>query len=291
LSVYLFPDPEHYSQGDLATYLSRGFKRIAFLFLLLFLSFFAGSLVFGNVLEVDLYINLTGIGFSIVAFFFHPVWFRRLLLFICVFALLIHIWLRMDYHPGHQVAGFSFAEYLIVFITFIYGFVASRFLYGWGVILRGFGKISASKEYVAWTILAFGLMMDIWWNSWRRAVFIESNIVNFLLSLSVPLMFYFFSAALFPIELIESGYTNLSKYFDRNRFTTVMLFGLILLFNLMIANISDETAFLTGENYVRMTAIVLAGTAMIFSQPWYHRIVLGFGWCLLILHSLVLAFR
>jgi hypothetical protein len=288
LSVYLFPDPEHYSEGDLVTYLSRGFKRIALLFLLLFLSFLGGSFVFGTVSWVDSYFNFAGIGLSALLMFYRAVWFRRLVLLLASAALLVQVWIRTGYEPGHQVAGFSFAEYLIVFITFIYGFVASRFLYGWGVILRGFGKISASKEYVAWTVLAFGLMMDIWWNSWRRAVFIESNIVNFLLSLSVPLMFYFLSAALFPIELVQSGYTNLSKYFYRHRATTIMLFGLILLFNFTLANIADETNVVSGENLIRIVAIVLSLTAMIYRKAWYHRLILVTGWCLLILHSSVL---
>jgi hypothetical protein len=288
LTVFLFPDTEHYSQGDLVTYLSHAFKRIAFLFLLLFLSFLAGSLAFGNVLAADLYFNFAGIGVSLLAMFYRPVWLRRTILVAACCALLSHIWLRSDHEMGRQVSGFSFAEYLTVFITFIYGFVASRFLYGWGVILKGFRKISASKEYVAWTILAFCLMMDIWWNSWSRAAFIEQNIVNFMLSLSVPLMFYFFSATLFPIELIQTGYTKLTVYFHRHRSTTFMLFGLIMVFNTSVANISHDGEVLTVENLIRLTAIGMAATGVFYRQAWYHQVVLVFGWCLLILHSVLL---
>ena len=290
LTVFLFPDSEHYTRGDLVTYLSHAFRRIALMFLLLFLSFLAGSLAFGNVLAADLYFNLAGIGVSLVALIYRAVWLRRLILFGAVSALLVHIWLRSNHVPGHQVSGFSFAEYLVVFITFIYGFVASRFLYGWGVIIKGFRKISASKEYVAWTILAFCLMMNIWWNSWSRAAFIEENILNFMLSLSVPLMFYFFSAALFPIELLHTGFTNLTFYFNRHRTTTFALFGLILLFNLTIASASDEATIVTIENLIRVTAIGMAATAVVYRQPWYHQVVLVLGWCLLVLHSMTLNF-
>lgn len=291
LTVFLFPDPDHYSQGDLSTYLAREFKRIALLFLLLFVSFLAGSLVFGNVLETDLYFNIAGITCSVLAYFYHPRWFRRLILGAGIMALLVHIWLRTGYAPGHQILGFSFVEYLTVFITFIYGFVASRFLYGWGVILKGFRTIPCSKEYVAWTLLAFGLMMDMWWNSWDRGVFIERSIVNFMLSLSVPLMFYFFSAALFPIELMQTGQTNMKDFFEKHKVTTFILLGLIMLFNFMIANLAEEGEFITAENLLRLVAIAMAGTAIVYRASWYERLTLVAGWSFLIVHSFLLSVR
>src|SRR5688572_29431346 len=67
LTVFLFPDPDHYSEGDLITYLQTAFKRIVLVFLLLFLSFLAGSLVFGNVLGADMYFNLAGVACSAIA--------------------------------------------------------------------------------------------------------------------------------------------------------------------------------------------------------------------------------
>jgi hypothetical protein len=289
LTVFLFPDPDNYSQGDLVTYLSREFKRIAFFFLLLFLSFFVNSIFFGDVLAADLYFNILGAGLSLLAMLYRAVWLRRLILVFGITALLFHLWLRTSYQPGHYVLGFSFVEYLTVFITFVYGFVASRFLYGWGVMLKGIKKIKISTQHVAWTILAFGLMMDMWWNSWYRGTFIEASIGNFLLSLSVPLMFYFFSATLFPVELMQTGYTNLKAYFEKHKLTTYALLGLIMLSNFLIANISSGDEMFTTENLLRVLSIALAAVALIYREVWYQRFVLLLAWSFLILHSLILA--
>ena len=291
LTVFLFPDPDHYSQGDLITYLQREFKRIAFFFVLLFLSFLLGSLVFGNVMGVDLYFNLAGLGCATLAYFYHPLPFRRLILGVGSLALLFHIWLRSGFDPGHEVLGFSFVEYLTVFITFIYGFVASRFLYGWGVILKGLKRFPVSKEYIAWTLLAFGLMMDMWWNSWQRGAFIERSIVNFMLSLSVPLMFYFFSAALFPIELMQAGNTNLKLFFEKHKVTTFFLLGLIMLFNFLLSNLASDDELITAENLLRLVAIAMAGTAVVYRESWYQKTVLIAGWSFLILHSVLLSMK
>jgi hypothetical protein len=288
LTVFLFPDPDHYPQGDLVTYLSREFRRICFFFFLLFLSFLASSILFGNLLAADVYFNFTGAGLSLLGIFYRPVWLRRAMLIIGISALLVHFWLRTGHTPGHDVLGFSFVEYLTVFITFIYGFVASRFLYGWGVMLKGMRTISTSREHVAWTLLAFGLMMDMWWNSWRRGAFIEESILNFLVALSVPLMFYFFSAALFPVELVQSGFRNLKAYFEKHRITTYALLGLIMLFNFLIANFSSADELITIENVLRLLSLAMAGVAVVYHETWYQRFVLIAAWSLLIMHSFLL---
>ena len=291
LTVFLFPDPDHYSQGDLITYLQKEFKRIAILFVLLFLSFLVGSVVFGNVMSTDVYFNIAGMSLSALAYFYHTIWFRRFILGIGIVALLFHIWMRAGFEPGHLVLGFSFVEYLTVFITFIYGFVASRFLHGWGVLLKGYRTIPCGTEYIAWTLLAFGLMMDMWWNSWQRGVFIERSIVNFMFALSVPLLFYFFSAALFPVELIQSGYTNMKSYFERHKMATFLLLGLIMVSNFVIANLASDGDLLTAENFMRLIAIAMAGTALVYTASWYQKLTLVAAWSLLILHSVILSMR
>lgn len=289
LTVFLFPDYHHSSFKDLGVYLSGEFRKIAFVFFLLFLSFLVGGMVFGYVMAVDNYFNIAGAGCSVLLFYYRPVWLRRSILIAGAALLLLHIGLRTKYVPGHQVLGFSFVEYLTVFITFIYGFVASRFLHGWGVILKNFRSIPCSREHIAWTLLAFGLMMDIWWNSWRRGAFIESSIINFILSLSVPLMFYFFSAAIFPVELLTSGRTDLREFFEKHRVPIFVLLGLILFFNFLLANMATPMAISGLENLIRLAAIGLAVAGVFYRNRLFHRAVLMMGWMFLVLHTILLA--
>jgi hypothetical protein len=289
LVAFLFPDYPQSSVKDLGVYLSSEFKRISFVFFLLFLSFFVGGLAFGNLMASDNYFNAAGASCSILLYFYRPVWLRRTVLVSALTLISVHIIFRASYIPGHQVMGFSFVEYLTVFITFIYGFVAARFLYGWSLILKNFRDIPCSREYIGWTALAFALMMDIWWNSWRRGSFIEASIVNFILSLSVPLMFYFFSAAILPVELLHSGRTNLREFFEQHRVPIFVLLGLILAFNTTLANMAASTPVTTAENMVRFTSITFAVIAIFFRHKWFHRAVLATGWLLLMIHTIIIA--
>jgi len=58
---------------------------------------------------------------------------------------------------------FSRQEYLIIFIAFVYGFVAQEFFQGWGQLIRQTKKkdlSSISIYYISWTLLLFGLLIS-----------------------------------------------------------------------------------------------------------------------------------
>ena len=93
----------------------------------------------------------------------------------------------------------------------------------------------------------FLLMLDMWWGTWGREAYLTINILYFFLSLVVPILFYFFSSVLFPIELLHRGYDQLRHYYLRNNKAFCVFFGLILFSNAVVANVMEETIFWSTE--------------------------------------------
>jgi hypothetical protein len=288
LTSFLFPTLNKLINRDLRMYLSDNLKNIAALFLMLFISFLAGDFVFGDMLKSDLIFNMIAIGVSIILYLYRPFWIRTTLLLLGICLLIYHLALMNTNEPNFRaVLGYSMLEYLTVFITFIYGFVASRYLNGWAMLLNNLNHIRISKMHLAWTFLAFGLMMDIWWNSYTRGIFMERNVLNFILTLSVPLMFYFLSAVLFPLELLKGTYYDFKIFFEEHKRSFSLLMGLILLSNIIIANMAESTLLLTIENFIRLGGILLSLGAAIVESKRLHQVVLIGGCTLLIVHSML----
>src|SRR5690348_1531592 len=92
----------------------------------------------------------------------------------------------------------SFAEYLVIFNTFVFGYVATQFFTGWSSVISQREKLIISVEHLAWTIFAFVLLTDIWWGSWAKTSRIVEHNYYFFVSLLSPIVFYFLSVFLFP---------------------------------------------------------------------------------------------
>src|SRR6187401_2784086 len=92
----------------------------------------------------------------------------------------------------------SFAEYLVIFNTFVFGYVTTQFFTGWSSVISHREKLVISVEHLIWTIFAFVLLTDIWWGSWSKTSRIVEYNFYFYISLMSPIVFYFLTVFLFP---------------------------------------------------------------------------------------------
>jgi hypothetical protein len=248
-------------------------------FLLLFFSFFLSSFAFGDLLSEDSLFNTVAVILLAVQYFTSSKIIRRSILSIGGILLGVHITLlALRGQDTEIINGFSLVEYLTVFITFIYGFVASRFLIGWGTLLVNIKETILSNEYLGWTLLVFGVVITIWWNSYVRGPFLAYNILNFIISLLVPIMIYLFSAVMFPLETIRAGHLNLREYFGSHRKIIFGMIGLIMFSNLIVGFVLEGGGLFTATSIVRMLAIAIAGFAVITTRRWFQQSLLLFGW-------------
>jgi hypothetical protein len=258
---------------------------VTYLFLLV--SFVVSDQIFERYLPQNGIFIFSGIGLTLTLIIFPAnVSLRRLCLGIGGSIVILHLIALISFpQPFADVKGFSFVEYLTVFLTFIYGFVTYRFLEGWGIIITNWRKLTLGLDYIPWTIVAFLLMLDMWWGTWAREEFLPQSILYFFVSLMVPVLYYFMSAVMFPLELLAQGYIKLNQYYFRNNRIICLFLGLILLCNGIVSHVMEENELISSENLFRVVGITLSTAGMSSTKLIYHRIVLGLGGTVILIHA------
>jgi len=287
LSHLLFPDLDQLMGNNLQTFLTPAFRKVMVTMAFLLLSFMLSDWLFPRHPPQNILLNLFGVGLAIALIIFPAnLLLRRSVLTAAMALLITHLYLSTQYvQPFDQIGGFSFIEYLTVFTTFIYGFVTWRYLEAWGKIIGQFRKLIIGLDYLPWTVMGFLLMLDIWWGAWIREAYLSKNIFYFLLSLAVPILFYFFSAVIFPVELLNRGFTKLNYYYFRNNRLLCLLFALILISNATVANLMEENELWSSENLFRFFGIALAAVGMATPRLLVHRAVLLLGTITILIHA------
>jgi hypothetical protein len=179
---------------------------------------------------------------------------------------------------------FSKEEYLIIFVAFVYGFVAQEFFQGWGKLLRTTKRNELNKVYwyhLFWTFLTFGLLITFWWDYWDRSAKIALNIGYFMVTLVPPLIFYLISMIIFPAKMGHES-LDLRTYFRSNLPLLLWLFAALLSSDLTITLLTDVTK--VNDVIFLMFAIILAIVAGLYPKKWLHKIIFLLGWFMLLLH-------
>lgn len=286
ISIVLFP-PFHDDRFlDLRKYFASMRKRQYLVFIALFISFLINDFFFKPLIISGTYFNVVAILLAVIGYFAHSVFVHRFILVTAWTMLLAHITFQSPVWSTDKINGFSLMEYLTVFIAFIYGFVASKFFSGWGMMITKFNRITFSKEHIAWTLLAFGLLMDFWTGSWEREKFISLNINYFILSLTLPMAFYVVVAISFPT--VKNGeQIDLRGFYQSNKKLIYSLFACAIFLNAVVANVMEESTLLSSENIFRVIGISLAMIASFSRKQFMERSVLVLGWITLLVHTFI----
>lgn len=199
---------------------------------------------------------------------------RRLIL-VLAGTLLVYHWITLKAREVDLMItkDLSFVEYLMVFTAFVYGYTCSRFFHGWGWAIYNYKRISFSLEHFGWSILAFMLLINIWWSTWLRAVSSAENISYFVLSLIPPMLFYVIAVLLFP-RLRDASDVDLKTYFYTNRQKVLWLFVIFFIVNASLSILLEEKALFYSSNLFRIAAIALALIAITLRNVLVNKIIL-----------------
>ena len=118
----------------------------------------------------------------------------------------------------NTIGGFTFTEYLAVFVSIICGYITSEYLSGWGRLFRNRKTISVDLKYLFLTFLIFILFIDFWWSTWVNYESITDNIYRFLLFLTIPFSFFLFSMVLFPSDKTVDSFDSKAHYSDNYKY-------------------------------------------------------------------------
>jgi hypothetical protein len=184
------------------------------------------------------------------------------------------------------LTSFSKVEYLTIFASFIYGYVATQSFLGWGTMISHRKEIKFSYEHLLWTIMTFLLVIDIWWGSWLKGFHISSSRPYFYLSLLSPLIFYVLSTVQFPALENYRGF-DFRDYFNTTRKYNYSIFILLLVsFYLNDVFLQDNPP--ASDFILTSVAIVIATAGLLTNQKPVHVAIVLMGCVTLTLHTLTL---
>jgi hypothetical protein len=262
-------------------------RKERLIYVLLGVNFLLNVLISVSIGEITLFswenlFRLIAFSLCVVAAIAHEKNVSLAFLIIGGFLMGLHVFYQGQAPVDTSSSGFSFVDYITVFSAFIYGYVATMFLTGWAFMIQHIRKIHYGKEYFAWTVLVFGLLIEVWWVSWKREPFVASHLGFFLMSLSAPLIYYMLTTILFPI-MRNATEDDLTDYFRRNEKVFYGLFGILFIVSFILANTMEEQhTWVT--NYFRLGAIGLAIWAYYSNSVLVHRLILGISWVVFIIH-------
>jgi hypothetical protein len=278
LSIDLFPKVD---QGpvNLKDYFRRKERMLYTLFGINFLVGIVVSLITGenSLLEPESYFRMIAFLLCLSAVLTNRIWIYNFLLGTGILLLIGHIAWEGDPPSYSSTSGFSFAEYLTVYLSFFYGFVAYLFLTGWAFIFQHIQKIRSGREYFAWTLLGFALLIDAWWGDWTEEPYLAKHMGYFLLALPTPVIFYMLATSMFPLIRTNED-LDLADHFRMNEHMIYLLFGLLFISNLILGIFQKGLLWTDRENYFRAAAIVMSVTAYASHSVTLHRIILVVAW-------------
>lgn len=127
----------------------------------------------------------------------------------------------------HKFVEFPFADFLLVFISIVVGYVVTEFFAGWGGMIRNRSNIKTYWLHLAWTVNFFFQLMINWWWLWGNRIKITENVAYFLFSLASPFLFYLLSVFLFP-NINHDKEINYKQYYYKNYKSLFSVFTLLM---------------------------------------------------------------
>ncbi len=96
----------------------------------------------------------------------------------------------------HKFVEFPLADYLLVFISIIVGYVVTEFFAGWGGLIRNRKNVTLYWLHLSWSFNFFFQLIENWWWLWGNRLKLAEHIYYFAFSLASPLVFYLISVFL-----------------------------------------------------------------------------------------------
>ena len=284
ISVITFPSTESTNQVDLHQYLRSRFPKIMFFFFLLMISLIINTYYFSN--EKFMRIE-TGVLFVAALLTLNGVIFRtnraiNIIIPIAWILLLFHI---LFVHPSFDLSlsiYFTQIEYLVIFIAILYGYATSVFFIGWGSLIREFKFKEVHWYHIGWTIFAFILLVDMWWSAWMKTSLVVRNIGYFYASIVQPLILYFLGISLFLVLLDKKD--RVRENFKLASPIIFGLFGLLMLSNILVSLIFEESELFNSKNLFRLMGLIFAIIAAFKQTRFVQILVLSSAWLVYFLH-------
>ena len=286
IGVITFPSRDSMKSMDVHAYFIERFPKIAFLYFLLFLSIIPNLYLYSRRpdMELEVIVHFSGAIIALVAALRKEKVIGTAILAIGSALLLFHIFFVEDNFAPHIGGFFSHVEYLNTFVAIIYGYATAEFFLGWGILIRGSKLKEINWFHVAFTVLAFIILVDLWWSGWNRSEIISYNILYFFSSLAPPLFLYFLGLTLF--STVRDTDKSFLEHFKMAPPLVFYLLSLLFFSNILTSVVFGELELLHFKNLARLGGACLGLIGAFKRSRTVHVVILTAGWILYIIHLL-----
>lgn len=171
-----------------------------------------------------------------------------------------------------EIGGFSQVEYLAVFITILFGVVASEFFVGWGNMLR---RREHSKPYWLHLILtsfSFLTLIQNWYGIWPRTYYINHNFLYFFYSMVPMLTFHLITVALFP-SVDGDKKIDYKLYYEKNVRLLFILYAIYFTLTISSSFVYVDKGNIVAQNILRSCGVVFSLCIAYFYKVRWLQIV------------------
>lgn len=176
----------------------------------------------------------------------------------------------------HKFIEFPFADFLLVFISIVVGYVVTEFFAGWGGMIRNRVSIKVYWLHICWTINFFFQLVVNWWWLWGNRLKITENIAFFLFTLASPFLFYVISVFLFP-SITEGKILNYKAYYFKNYPYLFAIFALLMAVYVVNNIWLKGHEILSVDNQFAFVGLFSGVLYMIIKNEIYHIISFMIG--------------
>lgn len=181
-----------------------------------------------------------------------------------------------------EIGGFSQVEYLAVFITILFGVVASEFFVGWGNILRNREHNKPYWLHLALTIFTFLTLIQNWYGIWPRTYYINHSFAYFFYSMIPMLIFHLISVALFPSTGTEEK-LDYKSFYEKNTQLVYILYAIYFISTISSSFIYEDKGDTLTQNIIRFGGVIFCLLIAYFHKlKWIQIIYLAISFIALI---------
>ncbi len=172
-----------------------------------------------------------------------------------------------------EVHGFSFTEYLAVFMGLIFALAVAEFFLTVGHMIRDRHRFNFYWEFYLWLFVLLDLFIVTWYVQWTRMPFLDLGLKYFVL-LCMPNLFVFLIVAVFFPSLKGEGPVDVKAHFLS---IVKPLFYLLACFigSLLLAELLLDTEIGQIARYGQMLYVAFALVNAIWPRLWLRAVFLG----------------
>lgn len=180
---------------------------------------------------------------------------------------------------GQDSRQFQLSDYLVIFLSILFGYVVSQFFSGWGSIIRHSTNVKIYWIHLGWTVLVFVNIIEAWWGMWRIRDKFSERISNFFLVLLYPIMLYLLGVVLFP-DISNEKTIIFKDYFYSNTFLLFTFMTITIGVSLTVTLLFERIKCFSGSSIARILAIALFAISAFIKYELYHIIF----FCLIVVY-------